>query len=516
MPAVYKPKAKDVQAILQVLGLMKRNEDEGEGSSSRLPASVTPIFQRPGGTKPAGLDPTTGAIWERPRTSQEGVIDTKPAIPPVRPAWTAEERTGDALPAEAPPPATRPRFNSPVAQGERSRRVGEVPPPAEAPIIINGPQGQPRAVEGGGTALEQKEAMLKALENYKPTNNNSRVRSFLIGLGHGYLRGGGLLGALQGGIEHLVDPSADEKFQRARDVNKVGGEIAGEYGRRKVASDLENAETDRLYKAAQAQRVLNPVYKPDVVDTPEGPVSVNGTNAAPIYNRETGQRVPAKPSNTRRGSKIQWNAAGKAEMWVTENGVPTSKVPNWTDPSLDKVKTQSGNLVPQSTDEMARATEAERQYRHTRDEIGDVRHDTEYEEGRTDREETRTDRQQTKIEGRRKDAATLIGNIEEHKAEAAQWHNLASLTKDQATKDYYESLAIGSKAKAKAAATQLREGFGDIAESGEDSSGWAYGKLKEQQAAPAPTGGAPSITRGGKGVRPRVSRSKLNSLLNVQ
>lgn len=340
----------------------------------------------------------------------------------------------------------------------RPRRVGPEPPPATDPLIIRGEQGQPRAVEGGGTDAEKNKAYLAALQSYKPANHNSRLKSIGLGAVRAWTRGGS---PIAGAVESAIDPSTDERFANEREIARVGRAVQTDYAQSKADKDL-----------------AKPAYEPDILETEQGPVYAQGPGkpAVPIYDPE-GARVGPKPKaarTTAAKTEIRHDPiTGKAEKWTLgEEGQPDKKVEGWGDPAKDLVKVK-GRWVPPSTAVTAEAISGEREYRHGRDLFEDSRHETE-------RTEDKTTAKLEKDQNRTEKAGKVQGNFE---AARQKWMAADAKISDAKTKlqteenseqkiflqnlIYDQGLERDEAQKeATTASTELSTSFGDMFESG--------------------------------------------------
>ena len=369
---------------------------------------------------------------------------------------------GGKLPTYEPDGLSQPVYDPPQQQADSS---APTPLPQETtPRIVYNANHVPMGVEGDGDQLSKDEAYLRAQQAYDPKNHNSRFKSGLITGGRGFEREG-LLGGLFGLVRGFVDPSTDERFHRDREIARTQVKVGDEYDRRKKAADIN-------YRNAEAQRVLHPVYAPDVVDSESGQVLVNKNTATykPIYNPQTKQPLSRKPRATGAKTEVIHNAeTGRAEKWLLdENGNPTEKLAGWSDPARDLVK-RDGMWVPQGTALTAAATAS------ARDEARSDRRDARAEH-RTERSEDKGEAHQKEQQARREKAASIAGEIADANAQAAQYDQVAQGTADKETRTYYESLREGAKHKGVAKAKELREGYGDFYEAETGENGWAYAK----------------------------------------
>jgi len=294
----------------------------------------------------------------------------------------------------------------PMEDTTRPRAVNPVPAQQGAQVTYVTKRGQQVPTGAtGGTKDEQDQALLEAYQQYAGNvqNHNSRGKSALIDFGRAYLHGGGLVGAVTGAVQGLVDPASDERYANEQHIATTGRAVAQAAAQRKAASDLANEDMKRQQEAADIQLKQHPIYEPKPTQAEDGTyanITPGNDTAQPIYApAKPGEaRVPFKgktPAEKAGKTVIHWNKDGKAEMWKVEDGVPTEKVDSWPgDPSLDKVRDKYGNLVPQSTDSMRRATEASQEWTRTHTTGREAIQDANRAE---DKATAATERQQTKI-----------------------------------------------------------------------------------------------------------------------
>lgn len=349
--------------------------------------------------------------------------------------------------------------------------------PATTPMVTYGSKGQPRGVEGGGDDLQRQQALLRAQQNYQPTDNNGRIRSALIG----FARGRGLAG--------VVDPSDDERFANERDIARTTRSVATEIGQRKAVSDLENEDVAREHQRALTDKALRgPEYAPHYMQTAEGPVVVHGNRAEPITYQLGGERIKGAPPKGDKPTTIIQGETGRQEKWeVDADGKPSKQV---------AIKNERGEWLTPGATAMARATGGERGYRHERDVIGDTRHATERREdiGRhtTERQEDKGTAQEEKQQVRREKAGKLVGSLEGARqrwiaadAKVSELKQQAEAETDAFRKAELQDALSGweferGKAQKEAAesATELNTSHGDLYEAGIGDRGLAYQKAR--------------------------------------
>lgn len=326
-------------------------------------------------------------------------------------------------------------------------------------------------------ALKTREEYIQALEQYKPENHNSRLRSAAITAGRGALAGlregpgGAIGGALFGGVEGLVDPSSDEKYAKRRDIGIAESEVSRDLQTRKHMSDLADAEAERQLKAAQAIKALQgPSYKPDVMMDNENYLqsidAVSGV-AKPVTDGK-GNRIKGKVNSTHEWRNDPFT--GKAELWQVTPGEADKKIPSAVDAHRDLIKTEFGWVNP-NTALSADATAENRNWTraHTLQ--------TE-EERRQERQQDLGFRRGDKDDARREKAAALASEMEAANAESVKWATMAKGVTDPKDRDYYNAQAQAEKDKALAKAKAIQEGYGDIYEAGPGDGGWPYAKPK--------------------------------------
>lgn len=406
-----------------------------------------------------------------PRTLAPVYNPAAPGAQPTEPATMADKYMATA---------------TPVDELTRDRRV--TPPPVTLPLNVTyGPQGQPRGVEGGDSELERQQAYLDALEAYKPENHNSRGKSALIGAGRGYLQGG-LPGAIVGGIAHLIKPNLDEKYQRNVDIagqkQRVGDLTAAELAKSKIAS--QSVEDD--YKAAQADRLRNPVYQPRPVMTDTGLVNVTPNGAQPIYDPTHPGKILQKPKTDRQPKyEIRHDpATGKAEKWkVGEGDQPDTKVPGWSDPGRDLVK-RNGMWVSQGGAYSGDSLQDQRKFQKEETLKKDNERNQDQEQARIDKAEAQKQHQgqlSGKIQGSIQQMGMTKWQIEQLQAKMKA---LDPKREDyQRQHDYYETEIAkqqGELAKVQAdgaaAAKELSTAYPDLYEAGVGQDGYPYIKMR--------------------------------------
>lgn len=373
-------------------------------------------------------------------------------------------------------PALRRRANEPLPTD-----TALAPRPVAPPLLYDagGRPLKPKFEDpASDAALMRREEYIRALEQYKPVNRNSRIKSTLLGAGRGALiglsqgPGGAIGGALMGGGIGTFNPASDEEWAKRQDLAEAQQQTGRALDFRKKTSDLATEVVDRDLKRAQAERALNPRYKPDVeTDASGNLLSIQGGVATPITDAK-GNRIRGKQN-----SKHEWRNdpfTGRAELWEVTPGGSDKKVPGALDASRDLVKTSQGWVKP-GTALTADAMVENRDYNRNRQQSLDTRHVTE-------RREDIDIRRGDKDEARLQRAAGVAAEVTTANAEAGKWQNMAAQTQDPNTKAYYESLAASEKQKAVGKAQELNQAYGDLYEAGPGDGGWAYVKPRPQPA----------------------------------
>ena len=332
---------------------------------------------------------------------------------------------------------------------------------------------------------------ISALDTYKPVNHNSRLMSALITGGRGALAGsvygpGGAAGGfLTGAIGGAVHPVFDEEYAKRRDLAEARDEQGRDFKYRKAESDLLNDETDRIYKGAQAQRALNPQYKPDVITLNNGDiVSVDGGVATPV-NGPGGKPLKGKVNAT-----YEWRNdafTGRAELWERHPGEADKKIVGASDAKRDLIKSAQGWVSP-GTALTASATAENRDFNRERQTTQDAQHLIERTEDKTTHTDERT-------QARRERAAGIVARLE---AARKQWIDYDAQAKTQPNyKTHFETLRDKAGADAAGAASELNTGYSDFYEAGVGEGGLAYYKEKPG-AAPRLQPPAATATKPGK------------------
>lgn len=386
-----------------------------------------------------------------------------------------------------------PRPNTPLTTTSEEPGSVLVPRPTAPLIPVKGPPGvsvtgliydehgrplKPSFIDPtSDRALKTREEYIQALEQYKPQNHNSRLKSAAITAGRGALAGlregpgGAIGGALFGGVEGLVDPSSDEKYAKRRDIGIAEHEVARDLQTRKHLSDLADAEAERQLKNAQAIKALQgPSYKPDVMMDNENYLqsidAVSGV-AKPVTDGK-GNRIKGKTNSTHEWRNDPFT--GKAELWQLTPGEADKKIPGAVDAHRDLIKTDFGWVNP-NTALSADATAENRNWTRAHTLQTDA-------ERRQDRQEDLGFRRGDKDDARRQKAAALAVELEAANAESVKWTTMATSATDQKDRDYYNAQAKAEKEKAFAKAKEINEGYGDVYEAGPGDGGWPYAKPK--------------------------------------
>jgi hypothetical protein len=252
-PAQTAPQLADVQEFRRRLeGAEGRADDAAEDERRRralVPASVRePMDERlPDGTNasmiglPDALKRAAARMARRdgaaPVASENGFerphrFTPAPVSDATLPPAAARLRPGDPLTAELQP--------IPEAMRAAQRRARSTTAPKRADYDLSTPEGT--------------RAYADALRNYDPEDHNGRLKSFLIGLGRGFLSGG-LPGALVSGVAHAASPSLDEQYAHGQNMGlaataetalgaraKLQGELAGQ----QASTRLHNAQANDL------------------------------------------------------------------------------------------------------------------------------------------------------------------------------------------------------------------------------------------------------------------------------
>jgi hypothetical protein len=208
-------------------------------SAARLPGSKA--LESVDGSTPAPQPPPGSSVSNR----TPGV---SPDLPGMRTAAMLETTpTGDArltgaggaeLGARQLSPTSDPAGPVPASSGPAVARPGRTKtPPDRSAFDLSTPEGARGYVD--------------ALRNYDPHDHNGRVKSFLIGLGRGFLRGG-ISGALVSGVAHAIEPSLDEREAQSRNMGDAAGAEAAATQRSAATSRLADDASRRDYEAAQA------------------------------------------------------------------------------------------------------------------------------------------------------------------------------------------------------------------------------------------------------------------------
>ncbi len=428
---------------------------------------------------PPGLNDATPPAVKAPTpiySPSEPILDESALIKrPTQPYPASVNPVTGTMSAEDRMAITRPRIATAAAP------VAPTVAPASGSMPVYGAHGQPLGAEGGDD-FENQQTHLRALQTYKPTDNNGRVKSALLAFSRGFqgVPGHSLLSG-------LIDPSLDEQYANEREIARVGRGVQTEMASRKAQSALADDVVDRDYKRAQAQRVLNPVYAPIVVDSDKGAMLVDRSKgvANPVYDPQgNAVKKTAKPGATK--YEVRHNAeTGVAEKWqIGANGEPDKKVEGWSDPAKNLVK-RDGMWVPQGTALTASALGEQRQYGRNRDVKLDTRHELE-------RAEDKTQIQQDKLSVRKEKAGKLVGSLEGARtrwiAADAKVSELNQRMQAETDPDKKQSLAdlisrweydrSIAQREAADAATELGNSHGDLFEAGIGDRGLAYYKRK--------------------------------------
>lgn len=488
----------------EIQGLVNENWD---GVQRGVPLGM-PRYARRGSdipSVPALASPAEGPVYAPSASTASSVVPdgTKKPNVPTRPYYSPPPEP-DVTPATAEElnsvqPVKRQPLNmaqqamltaTPQEETTRPRALNPAPtaPPPVSAEVVYGPKGQPLRAEGGADDFERDQAYLSALEHYKPKDHNGRIKSALIGFGRAYLRGGGLAGAITGGVQGIFDPGADERYQNEVDIGKTTRAVAQTQASRSAASKLENEAADRTYKAAQAERVLNPVYAPTVQKTPSGLMNVQNGKASPIYDPTKPGEILTNDNSSKDRFEIRHDPkTGKAQKWkLGTRNEPDKLIPEWSDSGKDLVKV-GDNWVPQGTAVTADALRDSRQYQRGRDVFQDERHQRE-------RDEDIVRGGMGKDQERDQKAAGYIGIITASREAAERADAVAKSLRQQLSDPYNQDKAkqetmrntIFDKEKERdkalqegtRAAAALQSGHADLYEAGVGQGGFPYYKLK--------------------------------------
>lgn len=433
-------------------------------TSNAAPALTytAPPAQEP---KPADIQPTYDPVNAGPDA----------VLPGMRPITSMADRyTADAVPEDLQPTYTPPATSVPTAA-----------PSNEAyPVYGQHKIGQSPYVKGaeGGTAQQNDEVYLKALNAYRPTDHNGRLKSAAINAGRRYLRGGGLIGAITGAVEGAVDPGVDERYQNEKDIGKTQRGLQFTYEREKQVNDQQNDQSTRNLHDAQAVKALQPpTYAPQaqhIIETTNGYIvydpnlkksvilrdPVNGEQAKKMSNDEELVQDPANP-----------------RVWrVFRNGKPTART---------VVRDPKYGDIPSGAARTADATENNQAQTHQRQATQDTLHVSERTEDKTnaaiDKGDTRTREaaQHTgALDGARKKWMDIDAKLND--PVSGLYVRLAKAVTPgdkqniQDKIDEWEYQKTAAAEDATRAASQLQTGFGDMIEAGPGERGLAYWKWR--------------------------------------
>lgn len=329
------------------------------------------------------------------------------------------------------------------------------------------------------------EAYLRDLRN-APVER-SRLKSFGLAALRGLANGPG--GAIGGGLVGLLDPELYGRGKRNREIQKAEANLEGSLQQQKIESGQRNEASLRDYRAAQAQRALNPVFAPRVVETPDGPVSVSGTTAQPILD-PAGQRIKGKPEAAKPKIVERINPrTGKREQYRTVEGNADVLV---------MVEGDDGLMAPPAAERAARATLDQRQYSRGRDQQEDARRESEFESQRAAAETAVQEAEAAASDhlAKRRQADEARSALE------AQLLSLGEVGPDSPVRIQLETQI---KLARDEASYRQREADTAFAEARK-----AKSEIKKRSQL------SPRVTRTGRGVQPKVSAAKLNSLLGIQ
>jgi hypothetical protein len=300
-------------------------------------AEDAPVYNPPPPTPavetPAPQGPTYNPPATQPTLMQRTAVDR---FEPNPPQTMAEKLTAGATPIE---------------DTTRARAVNPVTAPAGAQVTYETKKGQqvPTGATGGANDYENQKAYLAALEAYKPTDHNGRLKSAGVGFERGF-RNGSLIGGIMGAVRGVRDPSSDERVANEGNIARAGRSVAQEQENRKAAGE-EALSTAKLNK-----ELAGPVYEPKLLETEEGPSwSVPGQPATRVTDSQTKKPLGPKPERAAKDKpevKLFSGVGGRQEQWeVDEKGNKVKQV---------SVMTKDGLWVSPNAERGAQARETQR------------------------------------------------------------------------------------------------------------------------------------------------------------
>jgi len=448
-----------------------------------------------GGGDDSGNEPASQITYTPPPRAQDE------APPPMSPSRQAAGSVPGVDPLDAqivyaPEPQTRQMAAPatmadkimaravPVDELTRERRIA---PPTAPPVATAtyGPKGQPLGAEGGADDLANNEAYLRALETYKPTDHNGRLKSAGIGAGRAYARGGGLIGAIAGLIHGAVDPGADERFANERAIATTTRAVGRGQASRTAQQKIENDQSEIEYRAAQAKRLANPVYRPQVVPTDEGPVQVDSNGlATPITYKPQGDqpgarvKAPAKPGTDKTqirykpdptdpdhqiAEKVTVGADGKEKAALASPKDDVYKVNGrWSSgASANNYQALAGQREFQNNETLKRDDERKEDKAQTRiDKAGEHK--------------VKIGKLTGAIDGYKQTRAQIEGKITQLQARLAAAKTPEEKQTVQDAMDGWDYQLQKAQAEATAAASELQNAYGDVFKAGVGEKGWVF------------------------------------------
>jgi hypothetical protein len=154
----------------------------------------------------------------------------------VRPVGVARDALMDSVRGSSSDGSTAGASTAPASTGS---------PSASTPATT--PNPHQAAIDARRAELEKEWVELHNLENTKAVDKNGRLKSGFLGALQGFLGGGGLVGAVAGGVRGAVQKNWDEELKQAKEVRRRGAVLD-----RALKIEREFAQLDALDTRATA------------------------------------------------------------------------------------------------------------------------------------------------------------------------------------------------------------------------------------------------------------------------
>jgi hypothetical protein len=159
----------------------------------------------------------------------------------VRPVGVARDALMDSVRGSSSDGSTAGASTAPASTGS---------PSASTPATT--PNPHQAAIDARRAELEKEWVELHNLENTKAVDKNGRLKSGFLGALQGFLGGGGLVGAVAGGVRGAVQKNWDEELKQAKEVRRRGAVLD-----RALKIEREFAQLDALDTRATANAQKN-------------------------------------------------------------------------------------------------------------------------------------------------------------------------------------------------------------------------------------------------------------------